>query len=297
MVRGTGLSAEKERPSGRGGATRSPSQATTTTPSIEETASTVAAPAKRSRALRLVILPLMILALWQLSAELKLYNTILLPPPDRVATSAWSLIVSGELVRHLGDSLRRIALANFVAFVTAVPLGILMGRYRAFEDFMDGFLNIIRPIPPLAWIPLAILWFGLGEKSVVFITLISAFFALLINTIAGVRSVDKSLPRAALTLGASQRDVIKDIIVPATLPHIFTGLRIALGVSWMSIVAAELIAASSGLGYMISYYREVLRSDLILVGMLSIGLIGFAMDRGLVWLERRLLPWRTRLEM
>ena len=295
MVRGTGLSAEQERPVGRGGASRSPSRPATTPSAIEQPASP--ASAKRSRAFRLVILPLLILALWQLTAELKLYNTILLPPPDRVATSAWRLIVNGELVRHIGDSLRRIAIANFVAFVTAVPLGILMGRYRAFEDFMDGFLNIIRPIPPLAWIPLAILWFGLGENSVVFITLISAFFALLINTIAGVRSVDKSLPRAALTLGASQRDVIKDIIVPATLPHIFTGLRIALGVSWMSIVAAELIAASSGLGYMISYYREVLRSDLILVGMLSIGLIGFAMDRGLVWLERRLLPWRTRLEM
>lgn len=297
MERGTGLSAEKERPRGRGGAARSLATPSSSSPPQSDPVSMSRMPARQSRALRLILLPLLIIAFWQLAAELQLYNTILLPPPDRVARSAWGLLLSGELIRHLADSLRRIAVANLVAFVTAVPLGILMGRYRPFEDFMDGFLNIIRPIPPLAWIPLAILWFGLGEKSVVFITLISAFFALLINTIAGVRSVDKSLPRAALTLGASQRDVIRDIIVPATLPHIFTGLRIALGVSWMSIVAAELIAASSGLGYMISYYREVLRSDLILVGMLSIGLIGFAMDRGLVWLEGRLLPWRTRLEM
>jgi ABC-type nitrate/sulfonate/bicarbonate transport system permease component len=297
MERGTGLSAEEKRPIGRGGAARTLATPSSTPPPQSDPISTSRMSARQSRSLRLIMLPLLIVALWQLAAEFQLYNTILLPPPDRVATSAWSLLLSGELIRHLVDSLRRIAVANLVAFVTAVPLGILMGRYRPFEDFMDGFLNIIRPIPPLAWIPLAILWFGLGEKSVVFITLISAFFALLINTIAGVRSVDKSLPRAALTLGASQRDVIRDIIVPATLPHIFTGLRIALGVSWMSIVAAELIAASSGLGYMISYYREVLRSDLILVGMLSIGLIGFAMDRGLVWLEGRLLPWRTRLEM
>jgi ABC-type nitrate/sulfonate/bicarbonate transport system permease component len=172
-----------------------------------------------------------------------------------------------------------------------------MGRYKVVEDLMDGLLNILRPIPPLAWIPLAILWFGLGERSVVFITLISAFFAILINTIAGVRAVDKSLPRAALTLGASQSDLIKDVILPAALPHIFTGIRIALGVSWMSIVAAELIASSSGLGYMINYYREVLRSDLILVGMLTIGVVGFSMDRVLLWLERKLLPWRAKSEV
>jgi ABC-type nitrate/sulfonate/bicarbonate transport system permease component len=162
---------------------------------------------------------------------------------------------------------------------------------------MDGLLNILRPIPPLAWIPLAILWFGLGENSVVFITLISAFFAILLNTIAGVRGVDKSLVRAALSLGASRRVLILRVILPATLPSLFTGFRIALGVSWMSIVAAELIASSSGLGFMISYYRELLRSDLILVGMLSIGVIGFLMDRGLLWLEQRLLPWRVRLEL
>jgi ABC-type nitrate/sulfonate/bicarbonate transport system permease component len=250
-----------------------------------------------ARLIRLSILPVLVLAGWQAAAMLGLYNTILLPPPSRVVVSGARLLASGELLRHVVDSLRRIAVANLVAIATAVPLGVVMGRYRGFEEAMDGLLNIIRPIPPLAWIPLAILWFGLGENSVVFITLISAFFAILINTIAGVRSVDRSMLGAAQTLGANQRDLLKDVIFPATLPHIFTGVRIALGVSWMSIVAAELIAASSGLGYMISYYREVLRSDLILVGMLSIGVIGFAMDRGLLWLERRLLPWRPRLEV
>ena len=151
--------------------------------------------------------------------------------------------------------------------------------------------------PPLAWIPFSILWFGVGEKSVVFITLISAFFAILLNTMMGVRSVDKSLVRAALSLGATRRALITQVIFPATLPYIFTGFRIALGVSWMSIVAAEMIAASSGLGFLISYYRELLRSDLILVGMLSIGMVGFLMDRGVLWLERKLLPWRTSLNL
>ena len=250
-----------------------------------------------TRAFRLVILPIVLLAVWEAGARMELFNPIFLPPPSRIFAATQQLLASGELLRHIADSLQRIAIANIIAIAVAVPLGFFMGLYRPFEEVIDGVLNILRPIPPLAWIPLAILWFGLGEKSVVFITLISAFFAILLNTIAGVRGVDKSLVRAALSLGATRRVLILKVILPGTLPSLFTGFRIALGVSWMSIVAAELIASSSGLGFMISYYRELLRSDLILVGMLSIGIIGYLMDRGLQWLELRLLPWRVRLEL
>ena len=268
--------------------------------SVAVSAAPLLAPRKRRnvpRAIRLIVLPIVVLILWEIGARLELFNPIFMPPPSRIFTAAQQLLLSGELFRHAIDSLRRIAVANIVAIAVAVPLGFFMGLFRPFEEIMDGLLNILRPIPPLAWIPLAILWFGLGENSVVFITLISAFFAILLNTIAGVRGVDKSLVRAALSLGASRRVLILQVILPATLPSLFTGFRIALGVSWMSIVAAELIASSSGLGFMISYYRELLRSDLILVGMLSIGIIGFVMDRGLLALERRLLPWRVRLEL
>jgi ABC-type nitrate/sulfonate/bicarbonate transport system permease component len=188
-------------------------------------------------------------------------------------------------------------MANIVAISVSVPLGFFMGLYRPFEDLMDGVLNVVRPIPPLAWIPLAILWFGIGEKSVVFITLLAAFFAMLLNTIVGVRSVEVSLVRAALTLGASRRILMLRVILPATIPFLFTGFRVALGVSWMSIVAAELIAASSGLGFLITYYRDLLRSDIVVVGMLSIGIVGFLMDRGVLWLERKLLPWRVSLHL
>lgn len=247
------------------------------------------------RLIRFIVLPVILTAVWEASVRLGLLNPVFLPSPSRILAAAQQLLVTGELFRNIADSLQRIAIANLVAIATAVPLGFFMGLFRPFEEMMDGIVNLIRPIPPLAWIPLAILWFGLGEKSVVFITLISAFFAILLNTIAGVRSVDKSLIRAALSLGATRRVLITKVVLPATLPSLFTGFRIALGVSWMSIVAAELIASSSGLGFMINYYRELLRSDLILVGMLSIGVIGFAMDRGLQWLERRLLPWRVAL--
>jgi ABC-type nitrate/sulfonate/bicarbonate transport system permease component len=243
---------------------------------------------------RMVVLPLVLLAVWEALARTGVIGTVALPAPSRIWTAAMALAASGELIANTGASLLRIALANLAAIAIAVPLGFAMGLSRAFEEVMDGLVNLLRPIPPLAWIPLSILWFGLGEGSVVFITGISAFFALLLNTIAGVRGVERSLLRAAQSLGAGKWTLILHVVLPASLPNMVTGLRIALGVSWMSIVAAELIASSDGLGYMINYYRELLRSDFIIVGMLVIGVIGFAMDRGLVWLEGRLLPWRRR---
>jgi ABC-type nitrate/sulfonate/bicarbonate transport system permease component len=239
--------------------------------------------------------PVGLVIVWQIIADLKWVNPVLMPSPERVVQAAWKMIISGDLFVHIRDSLIRIAWANTVSILTAVPLGFAIGLYRTAQHLFDVILNVLRPIPPLAWIPLAILWFGLGERAIVFITSIAAFFAILLNTIAGVRNVERSWIRAALTLGASRTTLFLRVILPATLPSIFTGLRIALGVSWMSIVAAELIAAASGLGFMITYYRELLRSDLIVVGMLTIGAVGYVMDRALIALEKKLMPWRTNL--
>jgi ABC-type nitrate/sulfonate/bicarbonate transport system permease component len=245
------------------------------------------------RALRMVALPILVLLLWEALARSGWINTIALPPPSRIWSAAVRDVQNGELPANIIASLLRIALANAVAIAVGVPLGFAMGLSRWCEDVLDGVVNLLRPIPPLAWIPLAILWFGLGESAVVFITGISAFFTILLNTIAGVRGVERSLLRAAQSLGAGRRVLLLRVILPAALPALFTGFRLALGVSWMSIVGAELIAASDGLGYMINYYREMLRPDLIIVGMLVIGGIGFAMDRGLILLEQWLLPWRS----
>jgi len=249
------------------------------------------------RLLRWIALPILLLAIWQIGAKLQLINPLFLPPVEKVLRAAYQLFITGDLYSHFESSALRIFYANLVAIGLAVPIGFMVGLYLWIEDLLDPLINLLRPIPPLAWIPLAILWFGVGEQSVVFITFISAFFAILINTIVGVRSVEKSLVRAALSLGASRWILISQVILPATLPYLFTGFRIALGVSWMSIVAAEMIAATSGLGFLISYYRELLRSDLILVGMISIGAIGFLMDRGVLWLEHKLLPWRASLKL
>jgi ABC-type nitrate/sulfonate/bicarbonate transport system permease component len=245
------------------------------------------------RIVQLVIIPTALLLAWHIvTAELGLFHKALLPPPLAVAKAFVRMVESGELIGHIIASLERIFYANVVALVLGVPLGLAIGLSRTADRLCSVTLSVVRPIPPLAWVPLSILWFGIGATSVVFITFLAAFFAVLLNTVAGARSVDTILLRAAACLGASRTRTVLRVVLPSVLPQIFTGFRIAIGVSWMSIVAAELIAATSGLGYMISFYREVLRTDAIIVGMLTIGLIGLAMDVGTRWLERQLLPWR-----
>jgi len=241
-----------------------------------------------------LLLPLSLLAVWYVATDvMKLFHPSMLPSPTAVVRAFIRVASSGELATNIGASLLRIFYANCGALALGVPLGLAMGLYQPVERLCDGLLSLFRPIPPLAWVPLSILWLGIGTLSVVFITFLAAFFAVLINTMAGARSVDRQLVRAAQSLGASRRRLMAKVILPSVAPAIFTGFRIAIGVSWMSIVAAELIAAPSGLGYMIMYYREVLRTDAIIVGMLTIGLIGLAMDSVTRWLEKRLLPWRT----
>jgi ABC-type nitrate/sulfonate/bicarbonate transport system permease component len=245
-----------------------------------------------------LILPALLIALWYVFTEVKpLFHPTLLPSPVSVFNMFIRLVKNGELAKHIVASLERIFWANLAALALGVPLGLAMGLYRPVERLLDGLLSIFRPIPPLAWVPLSILWLGIGALSVVFITFLAAFFAVIINAIAGARAVDKLHMRAALSLGASRRRIMTHVVLPTVAPYIFTGFRIAIGVSWMSIVAAELIAASSGLGYMITYYREVLRTDAIIVGMLTIGVIGLLMDLLTRWLEKRLMPWRQGYSM
>ena len=233
-----------------------------------------------------------LLALWQYGSTMVLseQTAILLPPPTAIAEAAYELITSGELWRNLLASLRR----EFVAFLfalLAIPLGIAMGWWREFNNQVNPVIEILRPIPPLAWIPLSILWFGIGEKQNDFIIFLGIFFPVLLNTIAGVRGVDLNLVRAARCLGASKINVLTRIVLKAALPSIVTGIRIGLGVGWMALVAAELVGASSGLGFMINDARTLLRTDYVMVGMLTIGLAGLSIDWAVSMLGYRLLPW------
>lgn len=234
-------------------------------------------------------------ALWQFVSVLVLPSidpnlVTLMPPPTMVLAAAWELILSGDLFKHFWVSLQREAIA-FVYATTAIPIGILMGWSRTAQNLLEPVFEMLRPIPPIAWIPLAILWFGISDLQNQFIIFLGIFFPLLINTIAGVKNVEPNVIRAARCLGATEFNVLVKVVFPAALPQIVTGIRVGLGVGWMALVAAELVGATSGLGWLISDARTVLRTDIILVGMISIGIAGLVIDQGVRWVARRLLPW------
>jgi ABC-type nitrate/sulfonate/bicarbonate transport system permease component len=237
-----------------------------------------------------------LILVWQGISVWMLDNTTrtLLPPPTAIVRAAWELIGSGELFRHLRDSLKR-ELVAFLWATTSIPLGIAMGWWKRINDQVDPLIEMLRPVPPLAWIPLSILWFGIGDTQNQFIIFLGIFFPILLNTIAGVRDVEPNLIRAARCLGAGDWDILWRVVLKAALPQIVTGIRVGLGVGWMALVAAELVGANSGLGFLINDARTVLRTDYVIVGMATIGLVGLLIDWFIRRLVQRMLPWSRSL--
>jgi NitT/TauT family transport system permease protein len=226
--------------------------------------------------------------LWVLLSWM-LANPTLLPPPDTVLATLWTLLRSGKLFEHAGTSVGRIFLSWAIACAVAIPLGVVMGRSERLERILRPAVELFRPISPIAWIPLAVLWFGIGLSGKVFIIFIGSFFPVLLNTIAGVKGVPPILITAAKTFGCSPLQITTRVCLPAALPTIATGLRIAFGTAWMTIIAAEMVASKAGLGHMIVDGMEILRSDVVIVGMAAIGLLGFVFDalfrRVEIWLQ------------
>jgi len=216
---------------------------------------------------------------------------VMLPPPTAVFSAAQDLMARVVLVTHITDSLRRVLVAVAAAAVLGVPLGLAMGWFAGFRAVVDPVLEFVRPIPPLAWIPLSILWFGIGDMQIQYIIFLAAFFPVVLNSMAGARDVDSYLVRAGLSLGARPRDLFFTVVLPGALPNIFTGLRVALGIGWMALVAGELVAAPSGLGYLINNARTVFRSDYILLGMVLIGVLGLVLDYLMRQFVRLVMPW------
>ena len=245
---------------------------------------------------RRLILLLILLAGWEFASRYILDKTqaTLLPPPSGVFNGAVELSFSGELWKHIRDSLAR----EFIAFCyasVAIPLGIVMGCFKWVNEQVDPIIEILRPIPPIAWIPLSILWFGVGNTQNQFIIFLGIFFPILLNTIDAVKNIEPNLIRAAQCLGARGWNVITRVVLRAALPQIVTGIRIGLGVGWMALVAAELVGANSGLGFLINDARTVLRTDYILDGMLAIGLIGLTLDRLIRYAAKKFMPWSRAL--
>jgi ABC-type nitrate/sulfonate/bicarbonate transport system permease component len=238
------------------------------------------------------------IALWELVAGY-IYPSInqtsrnIFPPPSDVVVIFFDLLRSGELIRHIAVSVWRVALGFITACAVALPLGLSMGAWPAWRRQVATVVEILRPIPPFAWIPIGLLWFGVGDVQSVFVIFIASVFPILLNTVAGVDDIDPVLRRSALCLGASRWRLFRNVVLPAALPQIVVGFRVGLGFAWMVLVASELIGSISGLGYLILDSRNLGLPSLAFMGMFVIGLVGYLLDVGLRALERTLLPWRS----
>ena len=199
----------------------------------------------------------------------------------------------GTLVFQCWYSLRLVLLGFAVAVATGVPLGLWMGWSRRAEALINPAFLLIRPIPPLAWIPLAIVWFGLGDVAKIFVIWFAAFVPALINAYTGVRTVDPTLVAAARVMGASDRRLLLDVVLPSALPMIFTGLRLSLQASWTTLVAAELVGAIFGLGRVLVIAYQDIYPAMIAVAMVCVGVLGALTTQALALVERRVLPWRA----
>jgi ABC-type nitrate/sulfonate/bicarbonate transport system permease component len=251
-------------------------------------------PLRRAASLAFRYLPLLVFFLgWEVISRTYPGLRIQLPAPSEVLAGGYDLLQQGTLQKDIGASLKRVAVALAFASGIGYPLGIALGASRTFAWFFDPIVNFFRPIPPLAWIPLSIVWFGITDAQNEFIIFLAAFFPIVLNTMEGVREVDRGLIRAARTLGAGRLAIALTVVLPGALPSMFVGFRIGTGIAWMALVAGELVAATSGLGFLISQGRLLFRSDYIIVGMVMIGLIGLALDALIQLLQRVAMPWRA----
>lgn len=224
--------------------------------------------------------------LWQFAASF--YTVEQLPPPINVLIGLEELAISGVLWEHIRISLARFAISYSLAAITAIPLGLLLGWHTWSLKAVDPVIQLLRPISPIAWFPLAVLWFGIGNPPAIFIIFLSAFFPILLSTIRAVRRVDPLYLRVAANFGVSKPMLFLKVVIPAAFPYITTGLNIAVGVAWIHLVAGEMLGAQSGLGYLIVDSRNFLRTDWIMGGMLIVGIMGLAINSAMGWMERKI---------
>jgi len=232
---------------------------------------------------------------WQLSGSLNWVDPLLLPPPSEILRTALELLASGyrqtPLWEHFLTSTARALAAFVVAVVSGVPLGLTMGLSPTLGAALNPFVQFLRPLPKIALIPLVIVWFGIGEGAKFFLIFISSFLSIVVGAAAAVLGVSQARLRAAQTLGANRRQLFLYVVLPNALPELFTSVRLSIGIGWTSLIAAEMVAASSGLGWMVINAGSYLRTDVVLLGIVLLGLTGYFFDWSLVRLQRRFAPW------
>ena len=242
------------------------------------------------------------LGFWYLTVEVwKLPRFAQMPGPTDVITEWLSpdpsyglSIYSPEYYQHIWVSWRRVSIAFLLATATGVPLGLFLGWSQRFKDYVFPVFELLRPIPPLAWVPLAIIMFQGSETPIVFLTFLASFYATTLNTMLGVESIDVSFVRAAYCLGAKRRQVFRHVIVPGAMPFIFTGLQISVGVAWFSLVAGEMVSGQYGLGYLINTSYTMVQYPTMVIGMITLGIVGYLTSAAVRMLGNYLMQWRAR---
>lgn len=245
--------------------------------------------------INITILPILILVLWVTATSLELFSPAILPSISTVFDSLKSQLDSGQLIKDISISLIRVLEGYLIAAVLGISLGVFMGINEKVNKFFFLTFTSMRQIPMLAWIPLIVLWFGIGESSKIIVIVIAAYFPILLNTMNGIKRTDKKLIEVGNMYNLSKWKLFTKIYFPSALPSIFVGLKLGLGISWMAVVGAEIIASSSGIGYRMNDARSLMQPEVVFVGMLVIALVGIIMDQILTRVSKQITPWENNI--
>jgi sulfonate transport system permease protein len=243
-----------------------------------------------------LVLPLIILLTWEASVRFGYIPETLIATPIQVFSNFFKMLFSGELITHSSISLQRLILGFSIGTFLGIFLGIITGVSKLGENIISPTMKILSPIPPIAWIPLIIIIFGIGEGSKIALIAMAALVVVYIHTFNGIRSTDKKLIELAKVYNKNKKELLFKILLPSSTKDIFTGMRIALGLSWILLIASEVIASSKGLGWLIWDARNFTRPDDMIVGMIAIGILGFLTDKILLIIERKMLEWGENFE-
>jgi taurine transport system permease protein len=276
-----------------------PEAAVAAAPADASRTSRFTTPGEGSTTLISTLTVIVLLALWWLASHLRWLPPLFLPTPEvvflRLYESATGRLTDAPLAEHFGWSMFRVFTAFIAACLTAIPIGIAMGVSRVTRGVFDPPIEFYRPLPPLAYLPLIVIWFGIDELSKILLIYLACFAPLAMSARAGVRSVSQEQIHAAYSMGATKRQVIWHVVVPAAMPEILTAMRIAIGFGWTTLVAAEMVAANVGLGQMVLNASNFLRTDIVIMGIIVIGVVAYMFDLLMRWVERALVPWKGRM--
>lgn len=246
-----------------------------------------------------VITIALILALWFLVTKMGMIKPLFLPPPEAVIKQFWEYVTGTAndkpLLDHFLASMFRVGVAFLLAVLTAVPIGIAMGMSKIARGIFDPPIEFYRPLPPLAYLPLIIIWFGIDEMPKVLLIYLACFAPLALAARSGMRSAGPEQINAAYSMGASYGQIVRYVILPSALPEILVGMRIAIGFGWTTLVAAEMVAANVGLGQMVLNASNFLRTDIVIMGIIIIGFVAYVFDLFMRWIETKLVPWKGKM--